>query len=62
MMQCDKCCVLPLQVNFFAMLVMNEAVAPHMIEQGSGVILNIGSSTGHGADHRQLCTVQVKDI
>lgn len=38
-----------LQVNFFAVLAINKAVAPHMIQSGSGVIVNIGSSTGYVA-------------
>lgn len=38
-----------LQVNFFAVMAMNNAVAPHMVKQGGGVIVNIGSSTGYVA-------------
>jgi short-subunit dehydrogenase len=36
-------------VNFFAQWEMNNAVAPMMMQQRSGVIVNIGSATGYCA-------------
>jgi short-subunit dehydrogenase len=38
-----------LQVNFFAQWEMNNAVAPVMVQQRSGVIVNIGSVSGYCA-------------
>jgi short-subunit dehydrogenase len=38
-----------LQVNFFAQWEINNAVAPIMMQQRSGVIVNIGSATSYCA-------------
>jgi short-subunit dehydrogenase len=38
-----------LQVNFFAQWEMNNSVAPIMMRQRSGVIVNIGSATSYCA-------------
>jgi short-subunit dehydrogenase len=38
-----------LQVSFFAQWEMNNAVAPVMVQQRSGVIVNVGSVTSYCA-------------
>ncbi|WIA20900.1 hypothetical protein OEZ85_005245 [Tetradesmus obliquus] len=38
-----------MEVNFFAQWEMNNAVAPAMLQQGTGVIVNIGSATSYCA-------------
>ena len=37
------------QLNFFSMYVTTQLVVPHMIEQGGGVILNLGGTTAKQA-------------
>jgi NAD(P)-dependent dehydrogenase (short-subunit alcohol dehydrogenase family) len=37
-----------LEGNFFAPLIINQAVLPSMIEQGGGIIVNITSASGYG--------------
>lgn len=37
------------QLNFFSMYVTTQLVVPHMVEQGGGVILNLGGTTAKQA-------------
>jgi len=37
------------QLNFFSMFVTTQLVVPHMVEQGGGVILNLGGTTAKQA-------------
>ncbi|WP_048440284.1 SDR family NAD(P)-dependent oxidoreductase [Caenimonas sp. SL110] len=37
------------QLNFFSMFVTTQLVVPHMVEQGAGVILNLGGTTAKQA-------------
>jgi len=34
-------------VNYFGVIAMNDAVVPHMIEQGTGRIFSVGSGLGY---------------
>ena len=46
-------------VNLKGMFLLSRAVIPHMRDQGGGVIVNIGSTSGYaGKDHLAYCTAK----